>query len=68
VRIEYVPSPRQLEDPAWDFVHFRDFSRHKIGLQFSNLWQGCTRSLAARLLLDLVRLTEFAQRKGEAGR
>ena len=31
------------------------------------IWEGCDSILAAPLVLDLVRLTEFAQRKGEAG-
>ena len=31
------------------------------------LWQGCDSALAAPLVLDLVRLTEFAQRRGEVG-
>ena len=31
------------------------------------IWEGCDSILAAPLVLDLVRLTEFAQRQGEAG-
>jgi myo-inositol-1-phosphate synthase len=34
-------------------------------LQF--LWQGCDSLLAAPLLLDIVRLTLLAQRRGEVG-
>jgi len=36
-----------------------------MSLQF--VWQGCDAILAAPLALDLVRLTEFAQRQGEEG-
>ena len=31
------------------------------------IWQGCDSVLAAPLVLDLVRLAEFAQRVGEVG-
>jgi myo-inositol-1-phosphate synthase len=34
-------------------------------LQF--LWQGCDSLLAAPLLLDILRLTDLAQRRGETG-
>jgi len=64
VRIEYVPSLGNWKT-AWDFVHFRGFLGTKMSMQFT--WQGCDSILAAPLVLDLVRLTEFAQRKGEAG-
>jgi myo-inositol-1-phosphate synthase len=36
-----------------------------MSLQF--VWQGCDSILAAPLVLDLVRLGEFAHRQGEAG-
>src|SRR3989475_7582740 len=64
VRIEYVPSLGNWKT-AWDFVHFRGFLGTKMSMQF--VWQGCDSILAAPLVLDLVRLTEFAQRRGEAG-
>src|SRR3989454_5853017 len=64
VRIEYVPSLGNWKT-AWDFVHFRGFLGTKMSLQF--VWQGCDSILAAPLVLDLVRLTDFAQRHGEAG-
>jgi len=64
VTIEYVPSLGNWKT-AWDFVHFRGFLGTKMSLQF--VWQGCDSILAAPLVLDLVRLTEFAHRKGEAG-
>ena len=50
---------------AWDFVPFRGFLGTKMSLQF--IWQGCDSILAAPLVLDLVRLSEYAQREGEAG-
>jgi myo-inositol-1-phosphate synthase len=50
---------------AWDYIHFRGFLGTKMTAQF--IWEGCDSILAAPLVLDLVRLTEFAHRKGEAG-
>jgi myo-inositol-1-phosphate synthase len=64
VAIEYVPSLGNWKT-AWDFVHFKGFLGTKMSLHF--IWQGCDSILAAPLVLDLVRLTEFAQRQGEAG-
>jgi myo-inositol-1-phosphate synthase len=64
VGIEYVPSLGNWKT-AWDFVHFRGFLGTKMSLQF--IWQGCDSILAAPLVLDLARLAEFAQRRGEAG-
>src|SRR2546425_9179410 len=64
VGIEYVPSLGNWKT-AWDFVHFRGFLGTKMSVQF--IWQGCDSILAAPLVLDLVRLTEFALRQGEAG-
>ncbi len=64
VFIEYVPSLGNWKT-AWDFIHFRGFLGTKMSVQF--IWQGCDALLAAPLVLDLVRLTEFAHRKGEAG-
>src|SRR5439155_24553458 len=63
VGIEYVPSLGNWKT-AWDFVHFRGFLVTKMSVQF--IWQGCDSILAAPLVLDLVRLTDLAQRKGEA--
>jgi myo-inositol-1-phosphate synthase len=64
VRIDYVPS---LDDwkQAYDFVHFRGFLGARMQLHF--LWQGCDSALAAPLVLDLVRLTDLARRRGEHG-
>ncbi len=64
VAIEFVPSLGNWKT-AWDYVHFRGFLGTKMSVQF--IWQGCDSILAAPLVLDLVRLTEFAHRKGEAG-
>jgi len=64
VSIEYVPSLGNWKT-AWDFIHFRGFLGTKMSVQF--IWQGCDSLLAAPLVLDLVRLTEFAHRKGEVG-
>lgn len=64
VSIEYVPSLGNWKT-AWDFVHFRGFLGTKMTVQF--IWQGCDSILAAPLVLDLVRLIEFAHRKGEVG-
>jgi myo-inositol-1-phosphate synthase len=64
VRIDYVPS---LEDwkQAYDFIHFRGFLGARMQMHF--LWQGCDSALAAPLVVDLVRLTDLAQRRGEVG-
>ena len=64
VSIEYIQS---LDDwkTAWDHIHFQGFLNTKMILQF--LWQGCDSLLAAPLLLDIVRLTLLAQRRGETG-
>jgi myo-inositol-1-phosphate synthase len=64
VAIEYVPSLGNWKT-AWDFVHFRGFLGTKMSVQF--VWQGCDSILAAPLVIDLVRLTELAHRRGEAG-
>ncbi len=64
IQINYVPS---LDDQktAWDFIHFKGFLGTKMSLQF--IWQGLDSMLAAPLALDLVRLAEFAHRRGESG-
>jgi len=64
VRIDYCPSVDDWKI-AWDFIHFRGFLGTKMSLQF--IWQGCDSMLAAPLVLDLVRLVEFAARSGERG-
>lgn len=64
VHINFVPS---LDDQktAWDFIHFKGFLGVKMSLQF--VWQGYDSLLAAPLVLDLVRMAEFAGRRGESG-
>ena len=64
VGIDYVPSLHDWKT-AWDFVHFEGFLGAKMSLQFT--WMGCDSALAAPLILDLVRLADFAAAKGEAG-
>ncbi|MBI2524599.1 MAG: inositol-3-phosphate synthase [Candidatus Rokubacteria bacterium] len=64
VAIEYVPSLGNWKT-AWDFIHFRGFLDTRMSVQF--IWQGCDSILAAPLVLDLVRLAEFAERAGEVG-
>jgi myo-inositol-1-phosphate synthase len=62
--IEYIES---LDDwkTAWDHIHFQGFLGVRMTMQFT--WQGCDSALAAPLVLDLARLTLFAQRRGESG-
>jgi myo-inositol-1-phosphate synthase len=64
VSIEYIQSMGDRKT-AWDHVHFEGFLGTPMTLQF--IWQGCDSLLAAPLLLDLVRWTEFSQRRGETG-
>jgi myo-inositol-1-phosphate synthase len=64
VGIDYVES---LDDwkTAWNHIHYQGFLGTKMILQF--IWQGCDSLLAGPLVLDLARLTLFAQRRGEKG-
>jgi myo-inositol-1-phosphate synthase len=64
VSIEYI---RSLGDwkTAWDHIHFQGFLGTPMVMQFT--WQGCDSLLAAPLVLDLVRFTELAARRGEKG-
>ena len=64
VGIEHVAS---LDDwkVAWDFIHFEGFLGTKMHLQF--IWHGCDSVLAAPLVLDLVRLTDWTWRRGHVG-
>lgn len=50
---------------AWDHVHFAGFLGTRMVLQF--IWQGCDSALAAPLVLDLVRFTHLAWRRGHVG-
>ena len=65
VSIEYIESLGDWKT-AWDHVHFAGFLGTPMTLQF--IWQGCDSLLAAPLVLDLVRFTELAHRRGETGR
>jgi len=64
VSIEYIESLGDWKT-AWDHIHFRGFLGTPMVLQFT--WQGCDSLLAAPLVIDLVRLTELAHRRGERG-
>jgi myo-inositol-1-phosphate synthase len=64
VSIEYIASLGDRKT-AWDHIHFEGFLGTQMNLQF--IWQGCDSLLAAPLLLDLVRWTEFASRRKETG-
>jgi myo-inositol-1-phosphate synthase len=64
VSIEYIESLRDWKT-AWDHVHFTGFLGVPMTMQFT--WQGCDSVLAAPLVLDLVRLTELARRRGQTG-
>jgi len=64
VSIEYIESLGDWKT-AWDHIHFRGFLATPMVLQFT--WQGCDSLLAAPLVLDLVRFTELAHRRGERG-
>jgi len=64
VSIEYIESLGDWKT-AWDHVHFKGFLGTPMTLQF--IWQGCDSLLAAPLVLDLVRFTELAWRRGQKG-
>lgn len=64
VGINYVPSLGDWKT-AWDLIHFKGFLDVPMTMQFT--WQGCDSILAAPLVLDMVRLSEFAVRHGESG-
>ncbi len=64
VSIEYLPDLGDWKT-AWDHIHFSGFLGVPMTLQF--IWQGCDSILAAPLVLDLVRFTDLARRRGETG-
>ena len=64
VGIDYVRSLGEWKI-AWDHIHFEGFLGGRMSLQFT--WNGCDSILAAPLVLDLVRLADRAQRRGEVG-
>jgi len=64
VRIDYVPAVGDWKT-AWDHIVFEGFFGTRMKMQFT--WEGCDSALAAPLVLDLIRLAEFARRAGESG-
>jgi len=64
VSIEYIESLGDWKT-AWDHVHFAGFLGTRMTLQLT--WQGCDSALAAPLVIDLVRLTDAARRRGHIG-
>lgn len=64
ISIEYIKSLGDWKT-AWDHIHFRGFLGTPMVMQFT--WQGCDSILAAPLVLDLVRFTDLAYRRGETG-
>ena len=68
-----VESPIHIEDvrdmgewkTAWDHIVFEGFLGVRMKLQFT--WEGCDSTLAAPLLLDLIRLAALALERGESG-
>jgi len=64
VNINYVPSLGDWKT-AWDMIHFKGFLDVPMTMQFT--WQGCDSILAAPLILDMIRFSEFAVRHNESG-
>jgi len=64
IDINYVPSLGDWKT-AWDLIHFQGFLDVPMTMQF--IWQGCDSILAAPLIIDMIRLAEFAHRNGEKG-
>ena len=64
ISIEYIKSLGDWKT-AWDHIHFNGFLGTPMTLQFT--WQGCDSILAAPLVLDLMRLVELSQTRGESG-
>jgi myo-inositol-1-phosphate synthase len=64
IDINYVPSLGDWKT-AWDLIHFQGFLDVKMTMQFT--WQGCDSILAAPLVLDMIRLGEYAARHNESG-
>ena len=64
VSIEYIESMGAWKT-AWDHIHFTGFLGTPMTLQF--IWQGCDSLLAAPLVLDMIRFTDLARRRGHVG-
>ena len=64
VGIDYVPSLADWKT-AFDLIHFEGFLGTRMTLSFT--WTGSDSALAAPLVIDLARLTDYAARCGEVG-
>lgn len=64
VNIEYF-APRGDNKEAWDSIDFLGWLDQSISVKIN--WLGRDSILAAPLILDLIRLLEYAQREGEKG-
>lgn len=64
VSIDYVESLGDRKT-AWDYIHFEGFLGHRMHMEFT--WHGCDSILAAPLVLDMVRIVDFAASRGESG-
>ncbi|TDD97267.1 inositol-3-phosphate synthase [Jiangella asiatica] len=64
LHIDFVPDLGDWKT-AWDMVSFEGFLGTRMSMQFT--WSGCDSSLAAPLVLDLVRLVSRAQSLGLRG-
>ena len=64
VRIDYM-KPMGDNKVAWDYILFSGFGGAKMNLTFT--WQGIDSFLAAPLVIDLIRLTHYAWKKGSYG-
>jgi myo-inositol-1-phosphate synthase len=64
VRIDYF-RPLMDHKVAWDFIQFRGWGGHRMRMQFT--WEGTDSALAAPLIVDLARLVNLAQQRGESG-
>ncbi|MGA2256548.1 MAG: inositol-3-phosphate synthase, partial [Thermoguttaceae bacterium] len=64
ISIEFIESLGDWKT-AWDHIHFAGFMGTPMTFQF--IWQGCDSVLAAPLVIDLIRFTELAQRRGQTG-
>jgi len=64
VRIDYY-SPRGDKKEAWDNIDFEGWLGERMSMKIN--WVGADSNLAAPLILDLARLTEYAARHGEKG-
>ncbi len=64
ISIEFIESLGDWKT-AWDHVHFAGFLGTPMTFQF--IWQGCDSVLAAPLVIDLIRFTELARRRGQTG-